>query len=328
MAVYGVDISKHQADTAVKQLIDGGKAEFIITRATIGSYTEDSKLKLFLPLIQKVGLKNGHYSANYCKNEAEAIEEADFICNTIESYADKIELPILFDWEYFSAAYIKENFGIETTPALVKSLAVAFCNRIIERGYKAGIYLNKDYWDRFYGDAFFNEHPEYYIWYARPGYSKPDKPCYIWQYASDNGAEYGYSGNIDKNILMGDYIDVEPMRPLSDSPIRMKIGFASGGDLKNLVTKLEGLGIVCEVSNGYITTSEMSRGDQCYIMVDCNALGVPYEIYIEPIEPEEKPENLPENDLFGKDDVEEENGKYGLFMRILKRIFEIFFGGD
>ena len=340
----GVDISAHQADATVEQLILGGKAEFVITRATIGSYTEDSKLKTFLPKIQYAGLKNSHYSANYCKNEAEAIEEANFICDTIESYGDKAEMPIFFDWEYFSADYIKENFGVEATPALVQAMAVAFCNKVIERGYKAGIYLNKDFWDRFYGDSFLNAHPEYYIWYARPGYSQPDKPCYLWQYASDNGADFGYNGDIDKNILMGDYTDnlfIEPMKPLSNDPIRMKIGYASSGDIHKLVTKLEGLGIKCDVADGYIITSEMSRGDQCYIMVDCNALGIPYEIYIAP-QPEPEPENPseePEGDITvdkpengdnepnrGAGETTEE--KESILVRIIKRILRIIFGGD
>ena len=336
-AIYGADISHHQSDTAVDQLILGGKAQFVITRATIGSYTVDKKLSKFLPRIQQAGFKNSHYVANYSKNPQEAIEEADFLCDTIESYGDKVEMPLFFDWEYFSANYIKEQFGIETTAELVQSMALAFCRRIQERGYKAGIYLNRDYWDRFYGDAFFAAHPDIYIWYARPGYSQPDKPCYLWQYASNNGADFGYNGDIDKNILMGDFIgEIEPMQPLSDTPCRMKIGYASSGDVKKITTKLEGLGIACAVDNGYIITSEMSRGDQCYIMVDCNALGIPYEIYTEPQQEAEEPgesskdDKEPENEDSGENQPisgDSAGTKENWLVKIIKRILNALFGG-
>ena len=288
--IYGSDVSRHQTDNVIKELAAGGKAQFVIARASIGSYTEDAKLKIFSADIKAAGFKNSYYAASYAKNPQEAEEEADFICDLCEKYGNVPELAIMFDWEYFSSNYIKENFGIETTPQLVQSMTEAFCERVKQRGYVAGVYLNKDYWDRFYTDAFFAKHPDYMVWYARPGYSKPDKPCDIWQYGSDNGADFGYTGgNLDKNILLTGYIDgveVDPMRPLVDGVCRMKIGYASDGDIKKLVTKIEGLGIACDVAEGYIITGEMSKGDQCYIMVDCNALGVPYAVYTEPEKPQ------------------------------------------
>lgn len=292
--IYGNDISHHQTEKAVREIAAGGKADFIITRATIGSYTVDKKLHIFEADIKNSGLKNSYYCASYSASREDAAAEADFLVDTLEKYENKPELAIFFDWEYFSANYIKEQFGIDTTPQLVQGVTEAFCERIKELGYIAGVYLNKDYWDRFYTDFFFTQHPDYKIWYARPGYSKPDKPCDIWQYGSDDGADFGYTGgDLDKNILLTGYlgdVDIEPMKPLVDGVCRMKIGYASSGDLKKLVVKIEGLGIRCDVADGYIITGEMSKGDQCYIMVDCNALGIPYEIYTEP-QPEQECES-------------------------------------
>lgn len=289
--IYGNDISHHQTEKAVREIAAGGKADFIITRATIGSYTVDKKLHIFEADIKNSGLKNSYYCASYSASREDAVAEAEFLVKTLEKYENKPELAIFFDWEYFSANYIKEQFGIDTTPQLVQGVTEAFCERIKELGYIAGVYLNKDYWDRFYTDFFFTQHPDYKIWYARPGYSKPDKPCDIWQYGSDDGADFGYTGgDLDKNILLTGYlgdVDIEPMKPLVDGVCRMKIGYASSGDLKKLVVKIEGLGIRCDVADGYIITGEMSKGDQCYIMVDCNALGIPYEIYTEP-QPEQE----------------------------------------
>ena len=279
--IYGCDISHHQTEKAVREIVAGGKADFIITRAGIGSYTEDKKFDIFEADLKTSGLKNSYYLASYAASREDAEAEADFLVSVIGEKDNKPELAIFFDWEYFSANYIKEEFGIDTTPQLVQGVTEAFCERIKMHGFTAGVYLNKDYWDRFYTDFFFTQHPDYKIWYARPGYSKPDKPCDIWQYGSDNGADYGYTGgNLDKNILMSAYLEeVEPMKPLSDEPVRMRIGFASSGDLKKLTVKIEGLGISCEEADGYIITDYASRGDQCYILVDANALGIPCEIY-------------------------------------------------
>lgn len=325
---YGVDISKHQQSDTVDRLSLGGKAEFVITRSTVGTYTVDSKLERFMADIKKHGYKNSHYHAAYAGTVAEAIEEANFCCDTIEKFSDKVEMPIFYDWEYFSADYNKGR-GIVCDKALIQAMTVAFCERVKERGYTAGVYSNKDFCDRYYTPDFWAAHTDYAFWYARPGLNKPDKPCYIWQYASDNGSEYGYPFAIDKNILYGEFMGnggnippFETMKPLSKDPCKMRIGFASEGDIKKLVTKVEGLGISAQVTGGYIVTGLASSGDQCYIMADCEALGVGYEIYKgdegKPIEPpiEEGKPTEPDGNIGGS-----------LIWRILKRIWTIFFGG-
>lgn len=327
MAIYGVDISHHQSETAVKEVAAGGKADFVITRATIGSYTVDKKLDVFEKDIKNSDLKNSYYCASYAKDSKEAAEEADFLIKTIEKYDNKPELPLFFDWEYFSADYIKKQFGVEATPRLVQSITEGFCEQVLAKGYDAGVYLNKDYWDRFYTDEFFEKHTDYKIWYARPGYSQPDKPCDIWQYGSDRGSDFGYTGgNIDKNILVTDYIEngeIEPMKPLSADPVCLKIGYASNGDIEKILVKIQGLGIQAEVKDGYIYTSEVSAGDQCYIMIDCNTLGVPCVIYTDG---EGMGGNTAESTEQVKDTNETENGKNSLLSRILKRLINIFFG--
>lgn len=365
--MFGVDISAHQNSNCVPSL--NRKAEFIIIRDGFGTYSKD---KLFDTHIQNAiakGLKIGIYHASYAANIAEAQEEAAFLCKVISPHRDYITMPIFFDFEYFSSDYIAKK-GITTTPKLVQDLTTAFCDVIRLNGYHAGFYTNLDFINRFYTQSYIDNHPEYVFWYARPGLAYPDKDCDLWQYASDNGlADYGYNGNIDKNVnYMVDVTEeIEPMKPLFDGLCRMKIGFASGGDIAKLTTKINGLGIETSTADGYIITGEASTGDQCYIIIDCNALGVPYDIYTEP-QPEELPKNSNEKEEIDKlpeienkpengenlgdnqqvtsklpanetDNTESEGGldsvaegenvskKESLFIRILKAIFKIFFGG-
>ena len=118
------------------------------------------------------------------------------------------------------------------------------------------------------------------------------------------------------------------MRPLSTSPVRLKIGFASVGDIQTLKVKIEGLGIACVVADGYIITSEVSAGDQCYILTDCNNLGIPCVEYRETSKTEPKPEPTPEEPKEdNKDEPQEKPAKKkSIFELIIDFIFAIFEG--
>lgn len=321
-----LDISSHQSDIKITDLkgVDG-----VIYRIAIGTSKLDDCFKNF------IAQKNdplGVYVASYAKNAREAKEEAKYAINACRERG--IHPIIFFDWEYFSADYIKSKFGITATADLIREMSEAFCDTCINNGYITGVYFNRDFLTRYYKTVFFdNLHPEYRTWYARPGLSVPDYDCDLWQYASNAGMEFGYSGNVDKNKVIKEARivgnnDVKPMRPLSTSPIRLKIGFASAGDIRTLKVKIEGLGIACVVSDGYIITSEVSPGDQCYILADCNNLGIPCVEYKETPKPEPKPEPTPEEPKEdNKDEPQEKPAKKkSIFELIIDFIFAIFEG--
>lgn len=204
-AVYGLDLSSNN-NIAVGSIND--KAKFLVLRACVGSSKPDAFLDKFLSGMNK-NLKIGFYAANYFGSVQDAIEEADYLVNTIEArgFSPKnVDLPLFCDWEGFSAEYWAKQ-GITISPALLQQMTEAFCNRIIERGYKAGVYTNLNYWNNMFTVGFFESHPNYYIWYARPGYDKPDRACYMWQYNSNNAAEYGINADLDKDVLMGDFVN-------------------------------------------------------------------------------------------------------------------------
>ena len=323
-----LDISKHQGGINLKKLtgVDG-----VIYRRCIGSSSFDPCFDSFCSQKEPIGL----YVRSYAKDETEAVGEANYICNAAESRGLK-NIAIFFDWEYFSATYIKNKFGINATPALVQALTVAFCETVIKRGFKPGVYFNKDYLDRFYTKAFFENHTGYLKWYTRPGLASPDFKCDLWQYASNEGSEFGYSGSVDKNIMYTDFtgtsdLQPKPMKPISQEPVRLKIGFASVGDIRTLKVKIEGLGIKYEAVDGYIITAEVSAGDQCYILADCNNLGIPCVEYKEGIDNEKdnKPEPTPEEPKEEpKEDEPQEKPakKKSIFELIIDFIFALFEG--
>ena len=83
---------------------------------------------------------------------------------------------------------------------------------------------------------------------------------------------------------------VEDIKPLSEKPCRLHIGFASQGDIKTIKTKIAELGIGAKSDEGYIITDEMSKGDQVTIIVKCKELGIGCKIYEEPKQEEPKQE--------------------------------------
>lgn len=236
-----VDISRHQRDIKIADLkgVDG-----VIYRLSIGTSKLDECFDNFM---KQKNDPLGVYVASYAKNAREAKAEAEYAIAACKKYG--IHPIIFFDWEYFSADYIKSKFGITATADLIREMTEAFCDTCIDGGYITGVYFNRDFLTRYYKTVFFdNLHPEYRTWYARPGLSAPDYDCDLWQYASNAGTEFGYMGNIDKNKVVKEIRiignnDVKPMRPLSTDPIRLKIGFASVGDIRTLKVKIEGLGI-------------------------------------------------------------------------------------
>lgn len=320
-----VDISRHQRDIKIADLkgVDG-----VIYRLSIGTSKLDECFDNFM---KQKNDPIAVYVASYAKNAREAKAEAEYAIAACKQYG--IHPIIFFDWEYFSADYIKSKFGITATADLIREMTEAFCDTCIDNGYITGVYFNRDFLTRYYKTVFFdNLHPEYRTWYARPGFSAPDYDCDLWQYASNNGAELGYNGNIDKNKVVKETRiignnDVKPMRPLSTSPICLKIGFASVGDIQTLKVKIEGLGIACVAADGYIITSEVSPGDQCYILTDCNNLGIPCVEYRETQKPEPTPEPPTEEPKEDEKPKEEKPAKKkSIFELIIDFIFALFEG--
>lgn len=306
--IYGVDLSSNRSIDAMNKIVDNGKAEFVVHRVAVGSESVD---KHFDQYLKDTGdLKVGFFAANYFYNNKEAEAEANFLIDTIEKYGfnpENTDLPIFCDWEGFSYEW-NASEGRIITPEQLREMTEAWADVVQKRGYVAGIYTNKNYWDNWYGQAFFDAHPEYKIWFARPiEASKPDRECYMWQYACNDGAEYGLAGEpLDKNILYGEYVS-EIVKPFSSEPVRMYIGYASGGDIKILKEKVEKLGIKAEADNGYIITGYASRGDQVTIRTACKELKVKCVEYKEPVieevpappveEPEVKPTPCSECEL-------------------------------
>ena len=196
-----LDLSEHQSGIKLNTLtgVDG-----FIFRASIGDSRLDACVEDFIAQAKELGKPYGLYVADYAKDVTEAASEANYVCDLADRYG--VDFPIFFDTEGFSNEYITNTFGISHTPELVQSMTTYFCETVKSRGYTAGVYFNKNYHDNYYTAPYFASHPDYVKWLARPGVEEPDITCDLWQYASDNGAEFGYDANVDQNLVINEAV--------------------------------------------------------------------------------------------------------------------------
>ncbi|MGN0633153.1 MAG: GH25 family lysozyme [Oscillospiraceae bacterium] len=145
--VWGIDVSYFQYDIDWEKVKADG-IDFAIIRlgyrgyGSAGDLVLDYKFKQNIDNARAAGLEVGIYFFTQAINEKEAVAEADFCLKYLSGY--KLDLPVFYDIES-----IDYDVGRLDSAGLTKkqktALCTAFCDRIIENGYEAGVYANK-YW--------------------------------------------------------------------------------------------------------------------------------------------------------------------------------------
>lgn len=177
--ILGLDISKHNGELDWKAIKKAG-IKFVIIRAGYGtSPNSDSR---FHKNIQGAIDNNitilGIYWFSYAYTDNMAKAEARACIKTIGRYKKYINLPIFYDFEYDSIRYANNN-GVHITKRKLSNFAKIFCNEIKKEGYKAGIYTNLDYANRYFDK---NVLKDYHTWIAQWSDSCTYKNKYIiWQ---------------------------------------------------------------------------------------------------------------------------------------------------
>lgn len=192
------------------------KADFVILRLGYGRQMNiDTLLTTHYSEIMSRNqkMKFGYYFFSYASTLQEATQEALHSLAIIEKFKLKVDLPIFWDYEYDSDATGKVD---RTT---LTAMAYKFCNTIEERGYKAGVYLNRD----FYENRYHVEIDDLLLWFAYYNGVLPDDiECSIWQKSSKyniGGVLVDYNeASEDLNLYTGWWLTVkgEWMYRLSD----------------------------------------------------------------------------------------------------------------
>lgn len=211
--VKGIDVSTHQKTVNWTKVAASG-IDFAMIKATQGRgegvttrylrrFT-DSQFKRNIEGASAAGLAVGVYHYMTAQTLAEAIEEADYFCDTIEPYRDKITLWAAADVE--SSMYLGK-LSREALTAVTRR----FMDIVAYRGYKPMLYTNPDHLVyRFTPDTFRDDDIWLASWTAKPLVDMPKMR--IWQYGAGRvdgitpkcDLNYGYFELPERGYKVGD----------------------------------------------------------------------------------------------------------------------------
>lgn len=194
-ALLGVDVSEHQQQIDWKQVKDAGM-EFAFVRIGYRGYTEgklypDESAEQNLNGARDAGLKIGAYFYSQATTTVEAAEEAAFCIDYLQKY--KLDLPVVFDWEYVSSDARTADVDMQT----VTDCAKTFCQALENAGYEAMVYFNPSITTTHLDLLQLQEYPFWLSLYS----DTMDYPHKVefWQYTQD-GKVPGIPGDADINL--------------------------------------------------------------------------------------------------------------------------------
>lgn len=198
----GIDLSEYQGEVDFEKAKAAG-VEFVMLRiggrfyGDKGTVYEDGAFDSYYQQAKAAGIKVGAYFFSQAVSTADAVEEAEFVVKKLGG--KKLDYPIAFDWENIAddEARTDNVNGSELT-----TIAEAFCNKVIESGYKAIVYANSAQMFIMYD---FETMKDYDFWLA--DYREFPTMYYkfdMWQYATD-GTVDGIEGSVDMNLSFTDF---------------------------------------------------------------------------------------------------------------------------
>lgn len=207
----GIDVARYQGVIDWQQVAASG-VQFAMIRVGYrtqagGEIREDSTAKYNMQEAAKNGIKIGAYFFSTAVNDAEAVEEADWVADHISQYP--ITYPVAYNCEGFQSESSRQ-YGLDKT--VRSNAALAFLNRISERGYTPMFYAAKNEME---GDRDWNTSAisgKYKIWvsqYPSVPFPGTEKSSYsgthdMWQY-TNRGAIPGIPKDVDMNVAYFGY---------------------------------------------------------------------------------------------------------------------------
>lgn len=267
---FGIDVARYQGTIDWAQVASSG-VDFVMVRVGYrmdGSreIVADSNARYNMQEAQKNGIKVGAYFFSTAASEAEAVEEADWTADYISQY--QITYPVAFDCEGFERAD-SALYGVSATERT--DFAIAFLNRIYERGYTPMFYSSMN---EMTGDAKWETsriEKTYRIWvsqYPSEPYPQTEKSSYqgthaMWQY-TNRGTVPGISQPVDVNIAYFGYegtagaqsgetpeeahADVEALMPFTQ--VDEEVTAKDATNLRNIPSQGEDSTVVYTLKNG------------------------------------------------------------------------------
>lgn len=205
-SLEGIDISSYSGDINWEKVRDSG-VDFVIVRIGGRGYGEEGSLYAddraleYIDGAHNAGLKVGGYFFSQAINTEEAVEEADYVKSILGN--TKLEFPVAYDWEIIKDEDARTD---NVSAAEATNCARAFCDRIMELGYKTMLYSPSR---ELYFKYDLSRLADIDIWYCEYA----DVPTFyyqfsMWQYSS-TGKVDGIDTDVDLNICFTDIADYD-----------------------------------------------------------------------------------------------------------------------
>lgn len=199
----GIDLSHHNTVTDWQAVAN--KNDFVILRSSYGMTGTDNKFDQFVKGARGAKLPiKGIYHFSYALSVNDAVYEADRICAIAKKY-NLLNVIIFYDHEKDSEEWYKRKKGVSIKTSLIKSMARAFCDRCISKGYRAGIYVNKSQLKE-WADSLFSDRPIYVKWVA--DYTAKYTGAEFVQ-ISDNAVISGIKGHCDADVWYDSSVKID-----------------------------------------------------------------------------------------------------------------------
>ena len=199
----GIDVSHWQKEIDWEQVKESG-VEFAMIRLGYRGY-EKGGIGLATYATKNLdgaiaaGLDVGVYFFSQALTPQEAEEEAYFVVNQLEPYAEHITMPVVFDWEHVTDEDART--ADMRDPDILTDCTITFLQTIEAAGYEPMVYFNRTQSWKYLN---LEEVKDYEFWLA--AYTQRMKFPYkikMWQY-TNTGKVPGVEGDCDINIYFPD----------------------------------------------------------------------------------------------------------------------------
>jgi GH25 family lysozyme M1 (1,4-beta-N-acetylmuramidase) len=202
VAVHGIDVSEYQDEINWKK-VKSSEADFVFIRAgyrssETGELKEDADFKTNMKKANKAGIMCGAYFFSQALNEAEAVEEAEYLLKLVKRY--DVEMPLVIDYELLNGGRLQKVVEAGEMPAssMYHDVVLAFCRRVEKAGYESAVYANYDMLTNYMDSTLLDE--EAVIWAAQYGGQCDVKGNYLYWQCAEDAAVGGIEGNVDHDI--------------------------------------------------------------------------------------------------------------------------------
>lgn len=197
----GIDISLYQGNVDFAKVKNDG-VEYAMIRCGLrgydtGAIVQDKNWDKYARAANDNGIKIGAYFFSQANSVDEAVEEANFVINTIKPY--NVTYPVVIDVEDVDNKTTRQK---DLSPKELTDVVIAFCDTIKAAGYTPMIYSNINYYGAKLEYSRLEEYDKWFASYTTTLYFPYE--IAMWQYTS-TGTVNGISGNVDINISFKDW---------------------------------------------------------------------------------------------------------------------------